>query len=79
MQALAASWLASAPSAAAAEDDGQGPSKSDLWVDQKVAEVQVLNAFLACATGRLGKETRIDFFLVRPVRARACSSIWPPS
>lgn len=60
MQALAAAWTASAPAVEAGKDE-----KTEAWVASKIDEVQVLNAFLACSTGRLSKETRIDFFLVR--------------
>lgn len=32
---------------------------------RKVEELAVLASFLACATGRTGREPRVDFFLVR--------------
>lgn len=61
MQALTTAWTAAFPAGSEHGRNGQ----TDAWVASKVDEIQVLNSFLACATGRLGKETRIDFFLVR--------------
>jgi hypothetical protein len=66
MQDLAAAWMVSSPAAEKGKTE-----ETEVWLANKVDEVQVLNAFLACATGRLGKETRIDFFLVRD-DARCC-------
>lgn len=43
------------------EELGEGP---EGW-EAKVGELGVFNTLIACATGREGKETRIDFFLVR--------------
>ncbi|CED82261.1 Domain of unknown function DUF4243 [Phaffia rhodozyma] len=68
---LVSQWTASQPDLSSKKKG----NASEAWVERKMDEVMVFAAFIACATGKLGEEPKIDFFLMHILT----SSLFLPS